>query len=370
MTMLRSFSRSWAVLSCLILVAPGCGKDPFAPPTRLKPTSTSGEVEEPRPPFLVYLVPGVPKGDLEVWGTRAQVEANDKRAIFRIMGPGPGETPDKQPEIVRKALTDGASALIVYPGDSPELPKALAEAESKGVPVVLIDKALVPPEGSKPFTMVEHGVFDEMARKIVAATIDDLKKAARPLDGTALVLVDKVVDGTSGRRVSSLKSAAEAAKFRQVVPVSFDASVENSAKLAVLEAVKANPDVSVVLADDAEGLMGAGLARAESRGKPVFFVGGFTDYRTSQVYMPPVRESCYVEGRYSELGGLAVVTALARLRGETVSEHSYLTPRFTKAEGAVSTENNPNSSIPGPKSSESLKDILKEITPPGGSKPQ
>ena len=364
MTMLRLRLRSWLGLFCLVLLASGCGLDPFAPPSRPKPPPTIADVEASKPQYLAFVTPGVPTGDLQTWAMRAQHEANDKRAIFRIMGPGPDHPSSEQPDVVRRALADGASALIVCPGDAPDLPKVLAEAEAKGVPVVLIDKPLVAPEGSKPFTTVGHGPFESTAKQIVETTIDDLKNASKPINGTAIVLADKLVDGSSARRVAALKAAAEAAKFRQVVTVTFDGSFDDSAKTAVLEALKANPDVSVVLCDDAEGLMGAAIARVESKGKPTFFVGGYTDYRTSKIFQPPVRESCYVEGRHSELGGLAVVTALAKLRGETVGDHAYLTPKFNKGSGDVSTETVPNSSLPETRKSEKLGDILKDIQPP------
>ena len=365
MTMRRSCLLSWVGLSCLALLAPGCGKDPFGPPTRAKPTPIVADSEASKPKYLVFVVPGIPSPDVEVWGLRAQHEANGKRAIFRVMGPAPGQTlAADQPEVVRKAGADGASALLVYPGDAPELPKALAEAEAKGVPVVLIDKPLAAPEGSKPFTVVEPRPFEETAKQIVDATIDDLKRASRPVDGTAIVLADRLTDGTSSRRVAALKVAAEAAKFRQVVTVSFEGSDEEAAKKALLEAIKANPDVSVVLCDDAEGLMAGAVARVEAQGKPIFFVAGYSDYRVSRVTQPPTRESCYVEGRYSELGGLAVVTALARLRGETVGEHAYVTPKFNKASGEVSTTTIPKGPLPIGKSAEKLGEITKDIEPP------
>jgi ABC-type sugar transport system substrate-binding protein len=344
--MRRSFSRSWLGLFCLALLASGCS-DPFAPPTRVKSAPKADESSGSKPNFLVFVTPGPPSGDVEVWALRGQHEANDKRAVFRIMGPSAAEGPALQPEIVRKAMAEGASALIVYPGDSPELPKALAEAEAKGVPVVLIDKAVAAPEGSKPFTLVEPEPFDATAKKIVAATIEDLEKAFKPVNGTALLLVDtRLVDTTTGRRVAALKSAAEATKFRQVVTVPFDGTLLDGARLAVLGAIKANPDTSVVLTEDGEGLEGAARARSEVKGQPVFFVGGYTDYRMSRVITPPFRESCYVEGRFVELGAHAVLTALARLRGVAVGEHAYLGSKFTKAEGAISSEAQPNSSFP------------------------
>ncbi len=364
MTMVARSRRFLVGSACLALAAAGCGKDPFAPPARIKTGPTVFGAEGSKPSFLIFVAPSAPQGDVDVWAARAQHEANSKRAVFRIMAPGVGEGAEGQAAVVRKALSEGASALVVVPGDSPELPRALAEAEAKGVPIVLIDREIPAPDGAKPFTVVEHGPFDESARKIVETTVGDLIRAGKPSDGSALVMVDKVVDRTSAARVAALEAAAKGAKFRQVVRVPFDSTAEASARLAVLEAVKANPDTSVVLADDAESLLGAGLARAELAGKPVIFVGGYTDYRTSSIVAPPVRESCSVEGRYSELGGLAVVTAFDRIGGEPAGRHHALTSRFVKGEGAVSYAGDVKSPLPGPKSAESLSQIIKDIAPP------
>lgn len=357
-------SRSWVGLACLILIVSGCDKDPFGPPSRSRPLPSVAQPEEAKPNYLIFVVPRIPTGDLEVWGYRAQHEANDKRAIFRIMGPAPTETAGTQAQVVQRAVADGASALIVYPGDSPELPKALAEAESKGVPVVLLDRSVTAPEGSKPFTVVEFAPFEATAKQIVAATIEDLKKAKQPVNGTAIVLADKVVDRTSGQRVDALKAAAEAAGFRQAVVVPIDGTDQAASRKAVIEAVKAQPDASVVLTDDGEGLVVGAEARAELKGKPIIFVGGYTDYRTSPVVTPPERESCHVQGRFTELGGLAVLTALAKLKGEKVGEHAYLQPKFTKTEGAVSSEAEPNKPFPEVRKHLPLGDPTKNPAPP------
>lgn len=87
MTMRRLFSGSWLGLSCLALLAQGCGQNSFTPPRRSKPLPTVGASAESKAKFLILVVPKPLVGDLEVWAMRAQHEANDKRAIFRTMAP-------------------------------------------------------------------------------------------------------------------------------------------------------------------------------------------------------------------------------------------------------------------------------------------
>ena len=330
------FSRFGAGLVALAVVSSGCGQDPFSPPSRARPTPSTDSAQSPKATYLVMVSPGVPTDEFQMLSLRAQREANNRQAIFRVMGPGPDRTPP-QPEVVRRAVADGASALIVMPGDSPELGKALAEAEAKGVRVIMLGRTIPAPDGSKPFTVVEHGDFDESARKIVEATLEDAKKVGQSTEGTALVMVNQATDSSSTRRVAALKAAAEGAGFRKVVMVPYEPVSDDSAKIALLEAVKANPDVSIVLGDDTDSTTGASEARIQLQGKPAFFVGGYMQYGATKSYLPPTRESCFVEGNFIELGALAVKTALTRLRGEPVQEQTVLPSKFTRGQGLVAS---------------------------------
>ena len=336
--MRRACSRMWGVLATLALIATGCGQDPFSPPSRSRPTPTSDVAGTSKAAYFVFVVPEAPTGELEAWEQRAQRQASLDKAIFRTMGPGPGESRAVQPDLVRKAVADGASALIVYPGDAPDLAPALADAEAKGVPVVLLGRSIPAPAGSKPFTLVDFAPFDESARKIVETTIEDAKKHGRTGGLTALLLVEKGADPTSARRVAALKAAADSGGFARVLTATFDPSKEEAAKLAVVEAVKANPDLAVVLADDSEALIGASKARKEFQGKPAFFVGGYMDFGLSENYQPPTRESCYVEGKYWELGDLAIKVATAKLRGESLEGLALKVPKFLKGQAVVGAE--------------------------------
>ena len=333
-TMLRLFPRCWVVLPLFIVVFSACGKDPFVPERRAKPKSTGDLSSNAKTVYVVFVVAGEPNSDVQSWARRAQQVANDQRAIFRIMSPKV-ETTETLTDVVRRAVADRVSALIVYPDATPGLGGSLAEAEAQGIPVVLIERPVEAPNGVKPFTMVGHPPFDRSATRIVEAIRDDLKKASRPTDGPAFVLSDNVKDDTSTRRVEALKAAATKAGFREVTLVPHDSAVPDSARLAVLEVVKKHPDISVVLADDSEGLIGAALGRIESEGKPVFFVGGYTGFRNSSVLQHPLRESCYVDGVYEELGDRAVRVALTQLRGENFGDTSTLEPRFVKTAGGV-----------------------------------
>jgi ABC-type sugar transport system substrate-binding protein len=369
MTMNRSFPGVRVGISFLVMLVSGCGQDPFGPPSRPKPPLTSQEPDKAKAIF--YIVPEVPDGELLAWGGSAQTEANLHQVIFRIMGPAPGESMAAQPEMIRRALDDGVSALLVVPGNSPDLPKALAEAESKNVPVVLIGRSIPAPPGSKPFTLVDHAPFEESAKRIVGTIVEDMKKTTRPVEGTALVLVDQTADRTLASRAEALKTAASAAGFPHVSAVPIDGSNLETAKAAVLGAIKSNPDVALVLATSTETMLVGSQARAELKGAPAFFVGGYVGYASSPIAAPFVRESCYVEGRFEELARLGVLTLLKKLDGEQVGELVVQSPRFIRGTGSITTPEVTNSSFPGRQQSISLDDLTKDIKAPSATtKPQ
>lgn len=242
-----------------------------------------------------------------------------------------------QAELIRKAMSDGASALIVVPGDSPDLAQALAEVQAKDVPVVLLGRTIPAPAGSKPFPYVTYAPFEESARRIVKTTLEDARKAGRSENGGGVILVDKVTDSTSAERVDALKAAAEAAGVKPIEMVSFDGSRPGSAKQPVLDAVASHPDLAIVLADDAESLRGASNARIESAGKPVFFVGGYIGHRGEMPSKGYSDESCHVDGKIEHLGRLAARQAVARLRGEPAEERSSPAIDFHRGSAAIAT---------------------------------
>ena len=364
MTMRRSFPglgpTLWLGLANLALLASGCG-DPFAAPSRPKSALTT-EVASAKSIFMI--VPGVPKDEVELWAIWAQREANDHQMVFRATGPGPAESGQDQPEFVRKALADGASALLVVPGDSPDLARALADAEGKGVPVVLLGRTIPAPAGSRPFHYVTHAPFEDSAGRIVATALEDAKKADRPANGSALILADKDVDATSTIRVAALKSAAEAAGLRQVDTVPFDGLTVDSAKRAVIEAVKSHPDVAIVLADDAWAMKGASDARVELKGKPAFFVGGYIGHRAEPPSVAFTNESCFVDGKTEQLGRLAARKVIARLQGEPVDERSTPQIAFTRGSAEIAAEVKAEPSKVSPKSLD-----ITPTAPSGGAKP-
>ncbi len=311
---------AWIGLGFLAFLAVGCGHDPFAAPSRPTPTRTNATIESAKTIFMI--IPGKPEDEVQLWAIWADREASDQHLVFRAMGPPPAEPTTTESEVVRKAPGDGASALIVVPDDSKDLPQTLADAEAKGVPVILLGRTIPAPPGSPPFASVTPAPIEEWAGRIVSTTLADAKKAGRPGDGTALIVTDKHPDSSSAERVALLRAAAEKAGLKPAETVTYDGEVTNAAKLAVIEAAQAHPDLAVVLTADGEGMHGASQARVELKGKPTFFVGGFVGYRAESSLLNFSSESCYVDGKVEQVGRQAALNIIARLRSEPIDEHA------------------------------------------------
>ncbi len=330
--MRREVRGSWCVLLGSILLASGCGPElPPRPVLKRDPASASNADGGAKMIFMI--IPGPPDVDVELWGMAGQREASDSRAIFRVMGPGPSAPSMDQAAIVRKAVADGASALVVVAGDAPGLPAALAEAEAKKVPVILMGKPIDAPAGSPPFTQVRPGAFEPAARKVVEAALADAKALALPADPAAIILVDRAGDLYSAARVSALRQAAEAAGIKKVVLAPFDGGGEN-AKAALRAALKENLGDAIVLCDDDDALIAASLIRADLARKPTILVGGFAGSRGLWAPSYYTNDSGFVECRNDQLAKLAVWTALARARGESVANVVELEPKFNRGRGA------------------------------------
>ncbi len=324
---------SWRIVAGLVIVAvgiAGCGKDPFGPPVRSRPTVADSSQEKAK--AIYFIAPGVPTDEILEWGREAQTEANQNHVIFRLLGPKPDEASIDQSELIRRALVDEPSGLMVVPGDSPELGQTLAEAQSKGVAIALIGRSIPAPAGSKPFTVIDFAPFGPSADKIVGTVVEELKTAGFPVQGTVLVLADQATDRTSSTRVSALKVAASAAGFPKILELSINPSDVVGAKKAVLDATKANPDLILILADDADTMRIASQARQVMEGKPTLCLGGYIDFGPPKGSASFSSVSCYSQGRYNQLAILGVRAILSQLRGEPAAERVILEPIFHRIE--------------------------------------
>jgi ABC-type sugar transport system substrate-binding protein len=289
----------------------GCQPDRVAPPPGPNP-STAAEAEPARTFFFISNDP--PEVDPQGWKWLAQREANLDRTIFRSLGPGPEGPTTDLPELIRRAVADGASALLVATDDSAGLPGALTQAEAKKVPVVLIGRPVAAPAGSPPFTVAAPEAFGPSADRLTSAALEDARILGRPAGGTALILAEGAGDPFAADRVAALRAAAEKAGLKPRV-FGVDPPFDAKATATVTQAIQAAPDTVIVLADGPSTMQVASKARREVASRVKVAFAGYVNLHNAPISGLNFGDSATANYRVEELGRLAVRAALDRLRG-------------------------------------------------------
>jgi len=332
-------------LAWAVVLGAGCGSEQFAPPPGLKAVTTSESVAPSKTIFMV--LPGPPDGDLESCALAAQQEAGIQQAIFRLVGPGPTDPPSKQGEMIRRAVGDGADALVVLANEDPDTARALAEVSEKGTAVILFGRPVAARQGKPPLILVAPEPFVITAKRLVEAAMADAVKNGRPADGEALILSTRKGDIYAADRVSALKAAAEAAKCRKVEVIPFDGLPDDAVR-GIEETAKSRPDLAVILAEGDEAMELAIKVRRALKGQPLTFVGGYAGLHGQFSANPYFQESAFVEFRPDSLARLAIRTALAKASGEVVGPVMTFEPRFNRGSGSTSFSFKSSDVIPSP----------------------
>jgi ABC-type sugar transport system substrate-binding protein len=321
--MRRWVQRHRLLLSLFIASAPllGCDSDSFMPPPKAgKRASTAISPAAPQQSKEIILVlPAEDNPDIQLYDAVCRLEAGNLRVIFQAVRPSPGDPKGKQAELIKKAVANGAGAMVVVADGSDETVLALAAVDQKKTPIVLLGRPVEAPKSGPPYTLVTFPPFTASAKKLVDAVVEDAKKLGAPADGTALFLVDIAPDETSAERGDALKEALKAVK----IPISATVtSTENAsdAQKASTAALKADPKISIVVADDETGITLGPAIRKESKSKTYLPIGGYVQPRSSPSPVVTGQASIVAERSVETLARKAIRVALERAEGKTVPE--------------------------------------------------
>ena len=125
--------------------------------------------------------------EVEVWEDTARRQEGSSRAIASIYRLTPNDPPSMQADLIRKAASEGCTALIVLAEDPKSVAPAIAEVRKAGTPVVILDNP-VEPEGLSPIPTVRYEDEGPIAARLVAASIADAKVAGPPPFGPGRLL--------------------------------------------------------------------------------------------------------------------------------------------------------------------------------------
>ncbi|MFO0892496.1 MAG: hypothetical protein U0790_25555 [Isosphaeraceae bacterium] len=158
-------------------------------------------------------------------------------------------------EAIRAATNRSTGALLVEPIDAPEVRQALLDAQSRGLPVVLLDRTLEGASPGKSFPYVVLKGFEEGARKLVTSLVDDAKAMGHAPDSPAVYFASRNRDVYQKQKQEAMTAALKEAKRTfDVVPFEGDQKVVSG---LLAQHLKDHPKLSIVLGDDEYAVAGS-----------------------------------------------------------------------------------------------------------------
>lgn len=319
---------AWACLAAAAVLG-GCdgpGARPAGGPTR---------APEPEGATTVAVVlPAVGLAETNVWEAEARREAVEAHALTEVYRAEVGDPPGAQAELIRRAASEGASALIVMADEPSAVADAIAEVRKAGTPVVLLDRKVDVPGDGPPPPLVLYEEESESAAKLVDAAIAAASAAGFLPDGPAVIVRRQPTERRSRARAEALRAALEARGVRVLPDVTFS-GYRGDAKAPLIAASWLADDLAMVFTDEEEGLRGASEVRHDlSHASRRFVLSGYSSDRElldlarynacAAVVERPVREPMH----------RAFAAALALARGETVASEIRVPTPITVATGA------------------------------------
>jgi ABC-type sugar transport system substrate-binding protein len=320
--MRRWVQRHRLLLSLFIASTPllGCDSDSFVPPKASRKASTAISQSNPqRSKEILLILPAEDNPDILFYDAVCRLEAGNLKVIFQTLRPSSSDPKNKQAELIKKAVADGAAALVVVADGSDETVLALADVDQKKTPIVLLGRPVDAPKSGSPYTLVTFPPFGPSAKKLVDALLEDAKKYGAPADGSALFLQDATPDESSAERTAALTDALKAAKTRISAAVTTSDNTADAVKAADA-AIKADPKVSIIVADDDSGITAGPSIRKEAKSKTYLPTGGFVQPRSGPSPASTGQATAVVERNVEALARKAMRVAFDRAEGKTLPE--------------------------------------------------
>lgn len=238
-----------------------CGCDSPRPAIATPPV-TDGENPSEVSTYLYLILPAERTPLLSSYEQAAMMAAGNSQAILRMEKPEENAPPSQQVELIRKAIADGATAILIVAQDPEAVAPALVEAREKGISVVLLDRP-VPVEGT-PLTLITQPPLVESARKMVDQVIKAVGEFKLSADAPAVLVVHRQPDDPDlAARTLALREALKAAGVTEIMEFSFQEPGAES-KTFYEQAVGREPTVSMILANDDDALAAVAVPRADS----------------------------------------------------------------------------------------------------------
>ena len=290
----------------------GCDSFSFVPPQPDELRGASGATPVAAPTRSIDFVLGAHGPDeVEVWKTSARAQAGLDKIRLKLIGPA--EPPLTQAELIREAQAHDPRVLVIESSgrDDPPLLKAIEQAQSQGIPVVLLGAPLAgakaaaeapgesktastdSPGHQSPIISVMPPPFSASAKQLVSAAIRNAHYSGLEPGKSAIVVINTTGDPFVAERSLAIKDALKAAGITTVFEARFADEAINAEKV-LSASLKDHPEtILVFLVDSVSSSALRGLVKNDTTHR--FFVAG-----------------CYVaESQLADMTGNAHVAAVA-----------------------------------------------------------
>ncbi|WP_168221988.1 sugar ABC transporter substrate-binding protein [Aquisphaera giovannonii] len=276
------------VLVGLATLAGGCDSDSFVPP---RPPELGGAdvptapgVSEAARPLIVVEARPISEPESEAIRGIARSQAGLEGVRVEVVAAGASAAS-------AAALVDEASgrkplAILLDVAEPPaaDLARAIASARGKGTPVILIglpagarEKAAgdaTPPAGAAPLVLVAPEPFETVSAQLVEATLKAARNAGYKPEAGAILLVDPTIDALSAARAQAFRDALGKAGVSRVEEVRFARELAD-AQPKLDAALKAHPEIQLVLAPDDRGTAAALAALKDQKDRGLYVLAGY-----------------------------------------------------------------------------------------------
>lgn len=355
--MRRSVMRR-VLIAGIIAAAVGCDSS-FVPPPPGKSrssASTSGAMPV-RAKEIALVLPAEENSDLTLYDIVARNEAGQLKVVYHPLKPPAGSPPGKQAELIKQAVAEGASALIVVPDATKETADALAGLDPKKTPVILLGRS---PSGTASASMPHIGFskFDESARALVAAVQGGEKTLGIKPDSPAVLVTITPPDESSAERDAALIAAMKAANIPLADTVKLGSDPTEGSKV-LAEAIKGRPELGALICDDEPTVTAANAIRRDYPNRK-FVVAGYFAGRNNAPVLLQGNVAALAERSVEMLVRRAVRLALDRAEGKDVPPTT--TVEITLRPGSVTSSGGATIQTTSPRS---LPDAKKTSSPDG-----
>ena len=295
----------------------GCDSDSFAPPPPIapRPSSVSGGIPG-RAKEVALILSREDNDESAFIESIARLEAGTIRAVYQSIKPAPGDPPGAQGDLIRRAVADGASAIVVVAEDPKVVAEAIGSIDTKKVPVVLLGR---PVPGASGATLVTFPSFAASAKEIVGAIAEAAKKAGFPDDAPVILLKVEPRDETSAARDAAIIEAIGATKHRIVTSILLT-NPTDSVRPTLDAAIREHPDLCAVLADTDDGLNLASAARGALKTRGKFLIGGYLLARGNLQVVNSGQVTAVAERNLDGLVRRSIQVAIDRAEGKAVPD--------------------------------------------------